>query len=44
MGKVNHYDQIEPVQSMNALETFSNLTGNRKFFSGGSLGVIIIYL
>lgn len=37
MGKVSHHDQIEPVRSMNALETFLILTGNRKFCSGGSV-------
>lgn len=36
MGKVKHCDQIEPIQSMNALETAFNSTGNRKFFSRGS--------
>lgn len=30
MGKVNHCDLVDPVQSMNTLETAYNLTGNRK--------------
>lgn len=44
MGKVNQYDQIAPVQSMNVLETFLSLTGNRKFSVEDFSGLIIINL